>query len=137
MTPHKDKLIRRLAEEWIRKVGEDIRAAEALLEKEYRLLYPSCFHAQQLAEKFMKALLTLRQVEFSKTYSIRELLELIHTFDENTAVKLQSAVSLTPYGVEARYPGDAPEPTLAETKKALALARLVEDAVRKLIRQSA
>ncbi len=104
--PRKEELIRRLADEWIRKAEEDIKAAEALFDLEYPLFYPSCFHSQQAAEKYLKALLTLHQVEFPKTHSIRELLDLVHTFDENTAVKLQPAVSLTPYGVEARYPGE-------------------------------
>ena len=131
---HRDELIRRLVEEWMRKAEEDIKAADALLSVEFPLLFPSCFHSQQAVEKYLKALLTLHQVEFPRTHSIRELLDLINTFDKNIASELQSAVSLTPYGVESRYPGDLPEPKLDETREALEIARLVEKAVMNIIK---
>lgn len=129
MKPHKDELVRRLSAEWLRKAGDDVKAAEALLKQENPLLFPSCFHSQQAAEKYLKALLTLKQVEFPKTHSIRELLDLVKKFDEPLAERLEPAVYLTPYGVEARYPGDSPEPRIDEAGEALASARLVAEAV--------
>jgi hypothetical protein len=36
---------------------------------------------------------------------------------------------LTAYAAEVRYPGESPEPDVAETKAALALARNARDAV--------
>lgn len=79
---HRDELIRRLVEEWMRKAEEDIKAADALLSVEFPLLFSSCFHSQQAVEKYLKALLTLHQVEFPRTHSIRELLDLINIFDK-------------------------------------------------------
>ena len=129
MNPRKNELVRGLSAERLRKAGDDIKAAEALLCREPPLLFPSCFHSQQAAEKYLKALLTLKQVEFPKTHSIRELLGLVKTFDEDLAERLEPAVYLTPYGVEARYPGDSPEPRKDETEEALASAKLVAEAV--------
>jgi HEPN domain-containing protein len=77
----------------------------------------------------LKAYLTWRQVEFPKTHSIREILNLVKTVDEELAVKLQPAAALTPYGVEVRHPGDIPEPTHGEAEQARALARCVQEAI--------
>ena len=77
----------------------------------------------------MKAYLTQWQVEFPGTHSIREILNLVKTVDEELANDLLTASALTPYGVEVRYPGDIPEPTQQETEEALSLARKVQATV--------
>ena len=100
-----------------------------LLSEQTSLLNPSCFHSQQAAEKYMKAFLTWRQVEFPKTHILGELLDLINQADQPLAASMSAATALNPYGVEVRYPGDIPEPTRAEADAALCLARLVRDAI--------
>jgi len=129
MRPPEEEVIRKIVGEWTRKAGEDIRAAETLLSQDPPLLYPSCFHAQQAAEKYLKAYLTQRQMEFPKTHSIRELLGLVRTLDEELADSLLPAAALTPYGIDIRYPGDTPEPSHEQAEEALALAGKVRDAV--------
>ena len=129
MKPPEEEVIRRIIGEWLHKANLDLQAAETLLSRDPPLLYPSCFHSQQAAEKYLKTFLAWRQVEFPKTHSIRELLNLVKTVDEELAALLQPAAVLTPYGVELRYPGDVPEPTSDETKEALTLAVKVREAV--------
>ena len=68
-------------------------------------------------------------MEFPRTHSIREILNLVKTVDEDLANDLLLASALTPYGVEVRYPGDIPEPTQQETEEALSLAKKVQEAV--------
>jgi HEPN domain-containing protein len=135
MSPHEDEIIRKIVGEWLHKADQDIRAAEALLLQDPPLFYPSSFHSQQAAEKYLKAYLTKLQVEFPKTHSIRELLYLVKPVDKELAETLQPAADLTPYGVEVRYPGDAPEPSRNETEEALALARQVADAVTRRLKK--
>jgi len=129
MRPPEEEVIRKIVGEWKYNADQDIRSAEALLSQDPPLLYPSCFHSQQAAEKYLKAYLTWRQVEFPKTHSIREILSLVKTVNEELATYLLPAADLTPYGVEVRYPGDIAEPTQEETEEALALARKVRDSV--------
>ena len=93
------------------------------------LLYPSCFHAQQAAEKYLKALLTWHQIEFPKTHAIEQLLDLVKDAEPETASSLRDAVALTPYGVDIRHPGDQPEPNREEAREAVELARKVRDTV--------
>ena len=64
MQPIEEQARRRLLEQWLRKAETDLQAAQALLSHAPPLLYPSCFHAQQAAEKYLKAFLTWHQVEF-------------------------------------------------------------------------
>jgi HEPN domain-containing protein len=130
MRPLEEEIVRKIVAGWMHKAHQDVRAAEALLLQDAPLLYPSCFHSQQAAEKYLKAYLTQRQVEFPKTHSIREILDLVRTVDKELADRLLPAVALTPYGVEVPYPGDVPEPSQNETEDDLALARKVADAVR-------
>jgi len=130
MPPSEDEVRRNLVGQWARKADQDYRAAESLLEDDPPLAYPSCFHSQQAAEKYLKALLTWHGVEFPKTHSLGELLDLLATVDATLAAGLASATSLNPYGVEVRYPGDLPEPDAAEARAALGLAKKVRDAVK-------
>ena len=129
MQPPEERVRRELVGQWMYKADQDIRAAESLLSGEPPLVYPSCFHCQQAAEKYLKAFLTWHQMEFPKTHSIREILNLVKGIDLQLAEQLMEAATLTAYGVEVRYPGDIPEPDSAEASTAFDLARKVRDAI--------
>lgn len=131
MEPPEEQIRRELVGQWLHKAGVDLLAAEELLSSERLLLYPACFHCQQAAEKYLKAFLTWHRVEFPRTHSIRELLNLARPLDSRLAEHLVEAATLTVYGVEVRYPGDLPDPDPAEAATALDLARKVRDAVRR------
>lgn len=120
---------REIVRQWVAKAEQDIKASEALLEAEPPFLYPSCFHAQQAAEKYLKALLTWHQIEFPKTHAIEQLLDLAKQADAETAASLKDAAVLSPYGVDIRNPGEQPEPNLEETQQAVELARKVRNSV--------
>jgi len=130
-----DEVKREIVRQWLAKAEQDLKAAELLLSKDQPLFYPSCFHSQQAAEKYIKAYLTWHQVEFPKTHDFDELLELISKVDETLAERLGDTPLLTPYGVEVRYPGDQPEPNLEEAREALELARRVRYAVMDRLRE--
>jgi len=68
-------------------------------------------------------------VEFPKTHVLGELLDLISRVEHDLAASISDATALNPYGVDARYPGDIPEPTRAQAEEALRLARSVRDAI--------
>ena len=124
-----DEAKRALVRQWLGKAGQDLEAAQTLVSAEPPLFAPACFHAQQAGEKFLKAFLTWQQIEFRKTHSMGELLDLVERADAALAAALEDAVALTPYGVEVRYPGEAPEPSPAQALEALSLAREVRKAI--------
>jgi HEPN domain-containing protein len=129
--PEQVKLV--LAAQWLAKADQDIKAAAALLGAESPLPYPACFHAQQAAEKYLKALLTWQQIEFPKTHDIDQLLDLLQPSAPETAAALRQAAALTPYGVELRYPGEQSDPDIEEAERAIALAEVVRVAVLSII----
>jgi HEPN domain-containing protein len=133
MRPPEEEVVRKLIGDWTHKADADIQSAETLLSHDPPLIYPSCFHSQQAAEKYLKAYLTWRQLEFPKTHSIRELLNLVELTDTKLAKTLLPAAALTPYAVEFRYPADIPEPTLAQAREALTLAQSVAKAILKIL----
>lgn len=129
MKPSDEDARLKLVPEWFFKVDHDKDAAEALLVREPPLLFASCFHAQQAAEKWLKALLTWWEIEPPKTHNIGQLLRLAASRDAPFAESLLNAVALNPYAVVSRYPGDQPEPSRQEAQQAIGAACAVRAAV--------
>ena len=64
--------------EWVTKAESDLRAAIYLLEPRPKPPTDAvCFHAQQCAEKYMKALLVFRGTDFPKTHDVEQLSALL------------------------------------------------------------
>jgi len=124
-----DQVKRDFVRQWTDKAQEDLRAAEVLLEGELEDYDPVGFHAQQAAEKFIKAFLVHCQIEFPKTHDIVALRRLVSQVNQVLAGQLASADTLTPYGVEFRYPGDFPSVSQQQARQALLLAKQVRDLV--------
>ena len=101
-----EEVKRELVKQWLAKAEEDFAVARHLLATGTAYYGAIGFHAQQGAEKFLKAFLVWRQVEFPKTHDLGELLELVGKIDEPLAATLEGAVALNPYGVEVRYHAD-------------------------------
>jgi HEPN domain-containing protein len=59
--------------DWAAYADEDFRAAKILLRKSKPLPGPSCFHSQQCAEKYVKAMLIHRNIEFPSTQDLLAL----------------------------------------------------------------
>ena len=120
--------VRLLVSEWVKKADLAFKTAVRLSgETEFRDIVG--FHAQQAAEKYLKALLTRHQIEFPKTHVIRRLLILLERIDPTMAKALDEANWLSPFGAEIRYPGDRPEALPGEEVRARQLAQEVRDAV--------
>lgn len=80
-----------------------------------------CFHAQQAAEKALKALLIARGIPFPWTHNLRTLLDLLApTADPPRDV--HAATALTDYAVALLYPCVREPITEEEQKEALQLA---------------
>jgi len=94
---------------------------------------PFAIHARQAAEKYLKAPLTKRQLEFPKTHEIRRLLELLNASDHEVSEALADAKWLDPFGVGIRYPGDRPETRPGDERCALQLPERTRAVVTKAL----
>ncbi|MBZ0158793.1 MAG: HEPN domain-containing protein [bacterium] len=119
-----------LVRQRIERAEEDLTNAEHTLTlHEHCPLTTVCFHAQQCAEKYLKALLTFHTVPFPKTHDLAELLRLVPETGSLT-IPLKEIVVINRYAIEARYPGDWEPITRTEAERAVAIARTVRSAVR-------
>jgi HEPN domain-containing protein len=94
---------------------------------------PVGFHAQQAAEKALKALLVRHQVRFGKTHEMGALLELAEQAVPGIRERLADAEALTPYAVDARYPGEEPPLRREEASTRLDVSRQVVAHVQALL----
>jgi HEPN domain-containing protein len=130
-----DEALSALVRQWIAKAGVDYRTAERLLQDEEPIRESIAFHCQQAAEKYLKAFLVSRRIEFPKTHSIGRLLDLVSAISPELAASLEDAELLTPFGVEMRYPGDIPELLPGQEKIVFDLAKRTRDAMKAQLAQ--
>jgi len=124
-----EEIRRGLVQEWLDKSQEDLGVADYLLRERLPYLNAIGFHAQQAAEKVLKAFLVRHQLEFPKTHNLGELLDLVAQVAPALATTLGCATALNPYGVDVRYPGDLPHMTDEDAAQAVSLSAQVREAV--------
>jgi len=94
------------AAEWVEKAEGDWHTAGRELEAtEFSNYDAVCFHAQQCAEKYLKALLTERNVRFPKMRHLPTLLDLLVPVCLDAEACREDLSSLAPFAVDLRYPG--------------------------------
>ena len=87
----------------------------------YELL---CFHAQQAAEKSLKALLVLHRIQFPYTHNVKILVDLLPPEVTRTPAVLEAA-RLTDYAFTTRYPGEDEPVSEDDYREAVRLAEAV------------
>jgi HEPN domain-containing protein len=118
----REEVKREFVRQWLRKADADLETARHLVATRPDLAFAAAYHAQQAAEKSIKASLVWLQVEFPKTHDLDRLVALVQGSDPGLGDRLHEARLLTPYGVDARYPGDLPEPEPNEVREAVEIA---------------
>jgi HEPN domain-containing protein len=114
-----------LPSDWLEHAKSDLKLAHLARESKEVLPEQVCFHAQQTAEKAIKAVLLFKRVEFPLVHDIEELLELAKQGGLVLPPEVSGAGILTPYAVEARYPGQPEEITSPEADEAIRTAQAV------------
>ena len=113
---------------WLRFAEEDLIAARILLREQQAAPRHVCWLAQQAAEKALKAVFVFLQLDFPRTHSLDRLRNLLP--NDWTAKGIYSDLAgLTIWAVEARYPGEWEEATVAEADVALRQAQAIFAAV--------
>ncbi|MHB9028428.1 MAG: HEPN domain-containing protein [Candidatus Latescibacterota bacterium] len=115
---------------WVQFADDDLRYAcygmDMGQDAPFRL---AAYHAQQCAEKYIKAYLVYQGIDFPRTHNIAQLLELCPERDlwEDS---LESAEELSPYAISARYPGDEGPVREVEAQRAIEIAESVKNEIR-------
>ena len=111
--------------DWLAHAESDLNLARVAREQKDVLPEQTCFHAQQTAEKALKAVLLFKGIDFPLVHDIEELLELAKQNGLALPREVSDAGTLTPYAVEARYPGRLEEITSSDVDEAIHLAEAV------------
>ena len=96
---------RRVAGRWIAKADEDLAAAERLVSLDDSLAAVVCFHCQQSAEKYLKAVLVELGRNVPRTHNLEDLLVLLLPDYPHLSTLRRGLKFLIQFAVEARYPG--------------------------------
>lgn len=129
MTVPREELLAR-ARQWAAHAEDDMRVAQHTLTLRPRCPYRLvAYHAQQCAEKYLKAYLVLCGVDFPYTHNIARLLELCSERADWES-NLTEAEKLTPFAITARYPGSDEPVSEAEARQAVDIAGRVRDEIR-------
>ncbi len=97
-----------ITQEWVSKAEGDFATAERELNVTDNANYDAvCFHAQQCAEKYLKASLQEAGTPFGKTHDLSLLLDMTLAFEPTWDVLRSDLQTLSPYAVAYRCPGDS------------------------------
>jgi HEPN domain-containing protein len=119
-----------LTTEWIAKAEGDFASATRELRARKAPNYDAtCFHAQQCAEKYLKARLQEANTPFPRTHDLEVLLDLLRPIEPGWGTLRSAAQLLTSLAVDVRYPGYTADK--ARAHDALRACRAVRDAARR------
>lgn len=115
--------------EWVSKAEDDYQVAQREMRSRGKKSYDAiCFHCQQAIEKYMKAFLYAKKVDFPKTHNLIELLRLCSPLDGSFEMYKDLLIELDRYGVRYRYPGVSAEKE--DAKSALSGAKSLREFLR-------
>lgn len=108
---------------WVQKGEEDWVAAIALLRRKKPFTSIICFHLQQSAEKYLKAILVLKGSPFPKTHDLTALSKMCEENGVLIGMDEDNLDILSGYAVATRYPGA--EPPLDDTRDAVQTTKVI------------
>jgi len=109
--------------EWINKGDKDLKVAETFL-NDVNMGDVVCFHAQQAAEKYLKAYLNWLEIEYPKTHLLEKLIELASLKDKDILKLKEDSAKLSPFAIQGRYP-EFELPLQEDVLKAIEISKMI------------
>jgi HEPN domain-containing protein len=106
---------------WLEIALEDLQISAEVINRRPPFSRGAAFHAQQSAEKMLKAFLVWKRVEFEKIHDLEELAALCARADAAFTLWPARLAPLTAFADRFRYPGSA-RPTTEQVRAALSIA---------------
>jgi HEPN domain-containing protein len=91
------------AKRLLRIAGRDYQTFTILRNHPEAELAPTCFHAQQAVETALKAVLTIKHIDFRRTHDLEELANLLADVGIALPFAPREFRRLNPFAVEFRY----------------------------------
>lgn len=118
---------------WIAKAGSDLLCINNNLHAPTVPWDAVAYHAQQAAEKMLKACLVHKGIEVPRSHDLGRLLGECLTAGIPLAHLAGDCDLLTPYGVAVRYPGDEPEVIESDARAAVEAAYRIVAATQSIV----
>lgn len=115
---------------WIKKANRDLEVSKRELKLSNPYTDIICFHAQQTAEKYMKAYLIWLDIEFQKTHGVEDLVILASKKDPSILELKDSGAELSSFAVLVRYP-EFEEPSIEDTITTVKIAEKFKNFINK------
>ena len=118
-----------LTSEWVKKAEGDFIVAQKIFNDREQPVYDAvCFHAQQCAEKYLKAFLQENQQKIPRTHNLLDILKLCQEFNTRLEIISANLRELARFAINIRYPGmDADKD---EAKMAFAAIKIIRSELR-------
>lgn len=113
-------------EKWFIKAENDLLTITNNFSSEQIPFDVCCFHAQQAAEKYLKAYLISKQTIFPKIHDLKMLNKLCININPNFQAIEEVSIQLSDYAITPRYPDAMDDLTLEDAQKALDDALLIK-----------
>jgi HEPN domain-containing protein len=123
-----------IVKEWLAEAEEDFRFASVSLAEHDEFFSRICFHFQQAAEKYLKAFIVAKGLEFKKIHNLHILLNICKKKDKEFGELKKPCFFLNAFYVDTRYPAFWPVGrTKNEAGKAEEAAKRIGDFVKEKI----
>ena len=116
---------------WVTKAEEDWLCIRNELQAEQKPWSVICFHAQQAAEKYLKAFLVAHRSRPERTHDLGKLIEIGLEFDSTLDALRVDGDNLTDYAADVRYPDILAEVEETTARQAVAAAERICAAIRR------
>ena len=119
-----DRPVPGTAQDWMARAKSDLALARLPL-PQGAFYEDLCYHAQQAAEKALKAIYQHRDWKFRYVHDLKELVNNLRLNGLDIPLEVEEAVVLSSFAWEARYPGLNEPVTVEEYREALRHAEAV------------
>jgi HEPN domain-containing protein len=120
--------MKKLTREWVQKAEEDVAAARRLAKGKPVLKNGVCFHCQQAAEKYFRALLQEFGLPIPFIHDLVDLHTILLMKDSSLNALQHGLAELTHFAVDVRYPGK--KASIQDSRSSLKLAENVRQEIR-------
>lgn len=118
----------KIVKEWLKKAEDDLEMAMRATRGKKKMYWVTGYHAQQSAEKLLKAFLIAGDKEPERTHNLVKILKEYKMLEPKFTFLEGYAEFLTPFAAEIRYPTDL-QLSAQHARKALKSAKEIKDFV--------
>jgi len=123
--------VKKVTKEWINKAENDYKACVLLMAADDPPLDVVGFHCQQVAEKYLKAILVLNQRHVRKIHDLGEIFQECCEIEPDLEFLEEDIMELNDYGPDVRYPFSLIELDTDTIKGAMERIKTVRDYLNK------